>query len=211
MLSTSIPFVDGLREEIGVADKTISGLGDISVTLRWSPWTERSSSLKGLSFQAGLILPTGDPADQPLVGVANPSVFQLGTGTTQLSLGGDYVWTQEDWTYRFDWKTTFPLDENSQGFKPAPMVYGSLSAGRPVHEDLNFSIGVNVTYLEDDQFHGRDLVTGYTAIAAKFGAVWNVSEDVAISGSVSIPVYRDVNQTQIAAGPIFQMGLSRSF
>lgn len=210
-MSSSIPFIDGLREENGVPDKTISGLGDISVSVIWSPFTESASSLKGLSFNGGFILPTGDSAEQPLVGVANPSVFQLGTGSYQLTLGANYTWGADDWNYRLDLNTTIPLNESSENFKPAAMYYGSISAGRAINDDLSFRLGLNVSYLEDDQFNGADLVTGYTAIAAKLGLVWQINDDLALSSSVSVPVYRDVNQTQIAAGTLFQLGVSRSF
>jgi len=177
----------------------------------WSPFTEKTSSLKGLSFNGGFILPTGNPADQPLVGLANPSVFQLGTGAYQLTLGTNYTWGDGDWSYRFDLNSTIPLNESSEDFKPAPMYYGSLSAGRSINDDLGFRLGLNLTHLEDDQFKGEDLVTAYTAIAVKLGIVWKINIDYALSSSVSVPIYRDVNQTQLAAGTLFQLGISRSF
>lgn len=194
-----------------MADRTISGLGDISVSLMWSPFTKSTSTLKGLSFKGGFILPTGAPADQPLVGVANPSVFQLGAGAYQLTLGTNYTWGNGDWNYRLDLNTTLPLNQSSENFKPAAMYYGGLSAGRSINDAMSFRLGLNVTHLEDDQFNGAALVTGYTAVAAKLGLVWKFNDDYALSSSVSVPIYRDVNQTQLAAGTLFQLGISRSF
>ena len=142
VLNASVPFVDGRRKELGLPDRTISGLGDLTLSAIWRPFSKEESYLKGFSFSGGLVLPTGDPAQQPLTGVASPSVFQLGTGAYQLTAGATYTWGARDWNYRVTFNVTFPLDESSDGFKPAVVYYGSFSAGRSYNDDVSYRFGI---------------------------------------------------------------------
>jgi len=194
-----------------VPDNTISGFGDVSLSALWDPFKEQDSLLKGLSFNTGIIFPTGDPADQPLTGQVSPEVFQLGTGAYQAKLGAKYIWKSDAWNYTIDLNTTLPLDESNLGFKPAASYFGSISAGRSLNDKLRYNFGLNLTYSEADQLNGTDLITAFTTLATKLELVWRPNNDYSISGSINVPLYRDVDQTQLAGGPELQLGVSRSF
>ena len=177
----------------------------------WSPFTERKDKWERLSFSGGIILPTGESADQPLVGETAPDVFQLGTGAFQLMLGSSYVWSANDWDYRLDLNAVLPLNESSDGFTPASSFSGTMSAGKYINDDVGFSMGLNLTYSGPDEFREEDLITDYTSLTFKTGVFWQLKDRLLLTSSVSLPLYQKVNQTQLAAGPEFQIGLNRSF
>ena len=211
VLNASLPFTDATRLETGLADRSISGAGDLALSAVLSPFTAKDSKLKNWKFNAGIVFPTGDAADQPLTGNAAPSVLQLGTGAYQLTLGSSYSWGEQNWNYQVSFKAQLPLNESSQGFEPAAMYFASFTASRSISETVSVNFGVDFTESKNDKFQGADLITGYSLIALKAGVVWNITEDLSLSGVVRVPVYRDVNETQLATGTMLQLGVSRSF
>jgi len=209
-LNAFIPFIYATREENGVPDSSIRGLGDIALNVLWSPF-DKGHHLNGLSFTTGVIFPTGDTSSQPVEGILAPNVFQLGTGAYQLTLGSNYRWSIDDWNFNVGLNFTLPINESDLGFEPASSFSSKISAGRSITEDLHFNLGLNYLDSDDDQLNGEDLVTGYQALSLDVGIVWRLNEELSLSSSASIPLYRKVNQTQIATGPQFQVGLSYSF
>lgn len=212
VIQGSIPFVYAMREEAGVTDKTIEGLADVSITALWSPWESEDSVLSGLQFLAGFILPTGEAADQPLVGVAAPSVFQLGTGTFQLLLGAQYSGSVGDWSYTTRVDVSLPLNESNKGFRPTETFFWSTGIGRSLTDNLSARLSVDLSHGNEDEFHGAKIAgTGSTVVALRPSLVWQLNDNLAISASVALPVYREVNKTQMAAGTLWTLGVTKIF
>lgn len=211
VLRASLPFTDAVREERGLRDSRISGLGDASLSASFNPWDD-DSVLGGVGLTFGLILPTGEAKDQPRVGIASPSVFQLGTGTTQLMLGARYAKQFGDWSFLTSLQTTLPLDESSKGFRPAKTVYWSAGVGRPMTDKLSARLSLELFHGGRDEVDGVAIGnTGSTTLSLSPSFVYQLGEDLALSGSVSIPLARDVNQTQLVSAPLWSFGLSFQF
>lgn len=207
VMQAMVPFLDGTFEERGVVRDTISGLSDSSLLGTWRP-----SDTDGLSLNFGLKAPTGEERDQPLVGVAAPSVFQLGTGTWQGLLGAGYAKQKGEWVFSSQLDISLPLETSSQGFRPAESYFLTLGARRRLNESLNIGLAIQGSYSNRDEFQGIDLAnTGSTTLSIRPSFVWTTNEAFNLSGSVDIPVYWDVNATGIATGPTWQLGFSTSF
>ncbi len=212
IFSASLPYLDAVRRERNAPRNSIQGIGDASVRALYLPWAGLSSDLSGLGFTAGLILPTGEARDQPQVGVALPSVFQLGTGTTQLTLGVNYRNKINEWTFSGSLDGTFALDESSKGFRPAETFFLSVGAGRQVVEKVRAKLSLDLFHGEKDEFQGIEIAnTGSTNLSITPSLIYQVNDDFALSGSVAIPLYREVNETALTIGPLWSLGLSYSF
>lgn len=211
ILRGTLPWTTATREENGLPDNTFSGLGDASISLLWSPWREHKT-LSGLAFTMGLILPTGDAREQPLAGVAAPSVLQAGTGVFQGTLGLSYARTIQDWNLGASFDTSFPLHESDQNFRPAATYYASLYAGRSLTENLHAKITMDFFHGTRDEFEGQEIDgTGSTTLSLKPSLIWNITDQFSASASVSVPIWRRVNSEQLAVGPLWSLGMSYNF
>ena len=177
----------------------------------WTPRTE-NEDLSRLMFSLGLILPTGEASDQPIVGVATPAVFQAGTGAFQGTLGLGYSKTVADWNLGIHLSSSFALQESDENFRPATTYYGSLSAGHPLTENLSAKLTLDLFHGTRDQLDGQDIpFTGSTTWSLKPALIWQVSDQFSASASVSLPIWRRVNTTQLATGPLWSLGISYNF
>ena len=213
LFSARIPFTDAIRREDGRSDKTISGLGDISISAIYSPWIDEDSGRRNLSFNAGLILPTGEPRDNPRTGLFAPSVFQLGTGTTQFTVSTNYFGTlNDDWSYFSGANVTFPLYESSDNFFPAETYTFRAGVSRSITESFKAKLSLHLFHGERDEFQGVEIGnTGSTVLSLTPALIYTINDDLSASASVAIPVYQRVNETALAVGPLWSLGLSFSF
>ena len=210
-LRGTLPWITASQRENGLADNEFSGLGDASVSLLWSPWSE-GEAFSGLAFTVGFILPSGESREQPLAGEAVPSVFQAGTGAWQGKAGVSYFWEVGEWFLGASLDTAFALEESEQGFRPAETYYGSAFARRPVMKNLTIGLAVDLFHGERDELEGQAIErTGSTTLSLKPVLSWNLTDEFAAKASVSIPLWRRVNSTQLAAGPVWSLGMSYRF
>ncbi len=212
ILSSTIPFTYAVRKERGLPDREIQGLSDASISATWIPWTDEDSSLRHLYLNTGLMLPTGESENNPRSGITNPTVFQLGTGTFQGILGTGYNRTIDGWNLGASASYLFPLNESSNEFRPAPSFYTSMDVSRSVYHRLRAGLGISYSQSGRDRF--QDMAfddTGSTTVALTPALVWIPRENIAVSASVAIPIYRDVNETALAAGSLWKLGLRWKF
>ncbi len=212
VFSAKLPYLDAVRRERGAPTLKISGIGDVTLSATLSPWAGDDSVLGGLGFSFGLILPTGDHRDQPQVGVALPSVFQLGSGTTQLQMGLRYATKINDWSFSGSLSGTVALDANSSDFRPAETYFLSLGASRQVTEKLHAKLSLDFYHGGKDEFRGADISnTGSTTFSITPALIYRMTDDLSVSGSLSLPLYREVNETALTIGPLWSLGASYSF
>jgi hypothetical protein len=216
IVSANLPFTSALRKEDGVSDKRIEGLGDASVTAIWLPWRNSksgiTSNLRGMSFSAGLILPTGETANDPRSGAVNPSVFQLGTGAFQGVLGVSYGKKIDKVYLSAATSVNFALEESSNGFRPSNSLMSSINLTYPIKDGLNTGLGINLSKSGRDRFKGVAFDdTGSTNISLTPAISWRIKPDTTMSASVAIPIYQNVNETALAAGSLWQVGLRYKF
>jgi len=211
ILSGTLPWLSASRSEDSQDDTSFSGIGDASLSLRWSP-SRKGSQTSNTSLHIGFIFPTGETENQPQTGALAPSVFQAGTGTFQATLGLDYSRRINGWLLGGSLNSSFPLHESSDNFRPAATYTASVFTGRSLSENINFRISTDLVHNTNDVFQGNDIEdTGSTTLSIKPAIIWNINESFSTSASVSVPVWRDVNSTQIAVGPIWSIGVSRNF
>jgi len=213
LLSARIPFTDATRSEDGKSDNAIRGLGDISLSTIYSPWTKTDSRWRNLSFNAGLILPTGTPRNNPRTGLFAPGVFQLGTGATQLAVGANYFGSlSDDWSYFSGINTTLPLYESSRDFLPAETY--SLRAGisRLITENLNAKLSFDLFHGGRDEFQGIEIGnTGSTVLSLNPALIYSINDNLSVSASIIIPLHQRVNEVALGVGPLSSFGVSFSF
>jgi len=208
-----IPFTDATRSELSQSDISISGLGDVSLTAVYSPWAGDGFPWSNLSFSSGLIFPTGEARDNPRVGGVNSTVFQLGTGTTQLLLGANsFGEINNDWSYFATVNVSLSLYESSKDYRPAETFFFRAGVSRSLSENLTTKLSFDLFHGEQDEFLGRKIdETGSTTFSFTPTLVYTLNDSLSASASVAIPVYRRVNETALAVGPLWSFGLSYSF
>ncbi len=208
VVQATLPFLDATFEYAGVDIAEISGLADISLSGTWRP-----AGVPGLNLNLGFIAPTGEERDQPVInGGGIPSVFQLGTGAWQVLLGAGYTRQVNDWTLYTQVNINLPLETSTQGFRPAESYFLTVGASRALTESLSAGFAVQGSYTTKDEYLGIDLAnTGAKTLSLRPSLVWQINDRFAMSGSVEVPVYRDVNSTAIATGPTWRIGFSTSF
>ena len=140
-------------------------------------------------------------------------MFQLGTGTTQLSLGANYFGMLGDnWSYFSGANITFPLHESSKDFFPAETYTIRAGVSRSLTEGLKAKLSLELFHGERDEFRGIEIGnTGSTVLSITPALIYTINDDLSASASVAIPVHQRVNQTALGVGPLWSGGLSLSF
>ena len=129
-----------------------------------------------------------------------------------MSLGARYSGQFDDWSYFSNLNLTFPLYESSKDFRPAETVFFSAGLGRKLTENLSARLSVDFFHGNRDEFMGSDIAnTGSTNLSITPSFIYSINDDISASLSVAIPVYREVNQTALAVGPLWSLGLSKRF
>lgn len=213
LFTARLPITDATRSERGQPDVDISGLGDASIAVTYSPWAGDNSPWSPLNFSAGFTLPTGEARDNPLIGGVTPSVFQLGTGTTQITLEANYFGkVNDDWSYFMSSNVTLPLYESSKEFRPAETFFFRAGMGHTFSDSLAAKLSLDLFHGERDEFLGNEIgITGSTTLSLKPSLVYSINENLNASASVELPIYRRVNETALSVGSLWSFGLSYSF
>ena len=127
-------------------------------------------------------------------------------------MGTGYAKQQADWVFSSQFDVSLPLETSSQGFRPAESYFLTFGARRRINESFSAGLAVQGSYTNKDEFDGINLAnTGATTIAIRPSFIWRINECLNMSGSLDLPVYRDVNATGIATGPTWRLGFSTSF
>ena len=96
--------------------------------------------------------------------------------------------------------------------KPAENYFLSLSAGKTITDSEAFRFTVQGSYTNMDEYRGMELAhIGSTMISLRPSLVWQINERLTMSGSVDLPVYWAANETGIAAGSTWKIGLNTTF
>lgn len=194
----------------GVATSyNIRGLGDLVVGARQALY---KGAQKSLVASLGVKIPTGkngliddyddtilDPTMQPGTGSGDliPALqwSMLGPAGSQLSLAASYqVNTTNDYNYRFGNETILAATA-SRGFGP---LVPSLQ--------LKLNLRGRARFVDEDV-----PTTGTTYVYLNAGLRYRSGDDLSFYGYALFPVYRDVNETQLAPQYSFVVGLSKSF
>ena len=211
VLGVRVPYqVESRAERRGAAAETLSGLGDLTVSLkhrfyRWvGPWADRHAAV-----EVGLKLPTG-AADRP-VDPALPATLrnrlQPGTGSTDGFLDLVYQQARRRWVFAADAGYRYNTEGEGE-YRRGNEARLNLSAQyvlfprdytRPGHELFAVLEG---TVLEagEDRLRGAVLRgTGRTAFLLAPGVQYVATERLFLDLSLQIPVREEVGRGEPAS------------
>lgn len=200
------------------AGKTVSygAVGDAAVYARWAFWRDRpAAARRELAAVAGVKLPTGTTA---LVrdGQRLAATQQPGSGTFDFILGGAAAFAAGPAALSLDASAKFNTGAaytfgNSLGVRAAadlalgPRSRWSLTGEAGVEAaGRDHSVERGPTVRPDGVVENTGGVTAYLAP----GAQWRVFGGTALEASAQLPVYRFVNGVQLAAAPVWRLGVT---
>ena len=192
----------------GYDTSSSSGIGDVRVTGRYQGFSDDHST--GITF--GLKLPTGETNDTFKSGDALDRGLELGTGTTDLLLGGYHFGNiNRDWDYFAQATVQIPLNSHHD-FRPG--------------NGLNVTTGVRYagfeTFIPQLQFNARvekresgaeaDIPnSGATLVYLSPGVTVPVNKQIQAFGFFQVPVYQRVNGYQLEPKVTVSAGLRYNF
>ncbi len=193
-----------------VLDDTSSsrGIGDLRVTARYQGLTADHSS--GLTF--GLKLPTGSTDDTFASGAALDRGLQLGTGTTDLLLGGYHFGSiNRDWDYFAQATFQFALNSHDK-FRPGNGLNASAGVRYMGFESFMPQLQLNARAEKRESGANADVAnSGATLVYISPGATVPINKNVQAFGFVQVPIYQRVTGYQIEPEVLLSAGLRYSF
>jgi hypothetical protein len=215
----SAPVVTHRDYEIGhppalTEDYETWGLGDTLVGVRHALVAGASLSVVG---GIALELPTGDyrlvsPAALFDIGVLDP-MLQPGSGSFDAVLSAQcarrITRRQLDLTAAFSYQAN---TTNDLHYRYGNDAIASLSLAGPLGSRLRGSVQVKYANRGRSEYRGEDVAsTGGTIVYAIPGLVASLPTRLSLYVFVPVPVYRYVNETQVAPRLSLVLGLARTF
>ena len=184
------------------------GIGDLRVTARYQGLTADHSS--GLTF--GLKLPTGSTDDTFKSGMPLDRGLQLGTGTTDLLLGGFHFGNiNRDWDYFA--QATIQIALNShRDFRPGNGLNASAGVRYMGFESFIPQLQLNARIEKRESGAEADVPnSGASLIYLSPGATVPINKNLHAFGFIQVPIYQRVNGYQIEPEVLLSGGLRYSF
>lgn len=215
-----VPRVEIHNEVRGRRDIDLEGLGDLSLSAIWGPWRRTPAAgdpqelfdLRGVSFLAGLKFPTGEEGDRPAPGATPPSLLQLGTGTYDPLVGVLYRGRTGDFTLFHGTSAQVSGGESRTGLRPGSVLQTSTGVACEISDRLGPSLALEGIFRGKDALNGSRIDnTGSSLWFVTPGVSIRLTGRVSLEASVRIPVYRNVDRTQVVPGSLWTVGLSWSF
>jgi hypothetical protein len=190
------------------------GLGDTLVGVRHAVVSRAQTSIV---LGAGLELPTGEyqlVSPQALfdIGVLDP-MLQPGSGSWDLVLSGQLARRLStgglDLTGAFSYQTN---TTNDLGYRYGDDAIASLALARPLATPLRASLQLKWAHRGRSEYRGAGVEsTGGTIVYLVPGLVTTLPARVSAYVFLPVPVYRYVNESQIAPRLSLVVGMARAF
>ncbi|MBI2931104.1 MAG: hypothetical protein HYY16_05595 [Planctomycetes bacterium] len=220
-LNLLLPRVEIHNESVGQEDVDLEGLGDVSLFVDWGPWrgtrraeTEEESLLdpRGLALIVGLKFPTGEENDDVVPGVTPPSLLQLGTGTYDPLLGLQYRGRTGDFTVFHRTSVQLSGGASEAGLKPGNVLQTATGVAYELFDRVTPSLAIEALFRDKDELNGDTINnTGSSFWFVTPAISVRIVDHLYLDGAVRIPIYRDVDRTQLVPGELWTVGLSASF
>lgn len=196
-----------------------NGIGDISVTARYTGLSADRTS----GIIAGIKLPTGSTNATFNDGSALDRSLQIGTGSTDIILGGYTTGTIDAYGWFVQGTVQHAVATKSiagSDYRPgdayalnAGIRYAKYGARFTPMLQLNFikrrpDTGAGAT--PPDALTGGPATGGMLAYLAP-GALMRIGGETSIYGFIQLPVYQNVNSLQLGARYTFTLGIKQSF
>lgn len=184
------------------------GIGDIRVTGRYQGLTADHST--GLTF--GLKLPTGETNDTFKSGNALDRALELGTGTTDLLLGGYHFGNiNRDWDYFAQATLQIALNSHKE-FRPGNGINASAGVRYMGFESFIPQLQLNTRIEKRESGAQADIAnSGATLLYISPGVTVPINKSVQAFGFLQVPIYQRVNGYQIEPEVLLSAGLRYSF
>lgn len=183
---------------------SIAGLGDAQVGLRYAV-------RKGLTAGIALKLPTGPVDRLDEYGQVDDPMHQPGTG----ALGVIGTLQADGRVGRVGWLASASFErngENDRGYRFGNETIVAAGASRTVWGPLAVTLQAKTQHVERNAFLGEPSAsTGATLVSLAPGLRVRTPLAGTIYGSVQMPLYRRVNEGQLAARWIVAVGVAKSF
>lgn len=220
-LNLMVPRVEIHNEGRGQEDVDIEGLGDVSLVVHWSPWRGSSGAARagehlldsaGVTFIAGVKFPTGEESDAVAPGATPPSLLQLGTGTYDPLLGVQYRGRACGVSLFHRTSVQVAGGASDAGLRPANVLQTTTGIAYELFGRVTPSLAIEGVFREKDRLDGDTIEnTGSSLWAVTPGVSIRIVDRLHLDGSVRIPVYHNVDRTQLVPGELWTVGVSLSF
>ncbi len=184
------------------------GIGDLRVTGRYQGLSSDRSS--GITF--GLKLPTGETNDTFKDGSPLDRGLQLGTGTTDLLLGGYYFGSiNRDWDYFAQATVQIALNKHDD-FRPGNGLNATAGVRYMGFESFIPQLQLNTRIEKRESGAEADVDnSGATLIYISPGVNVPINKTVQAFGFIQVPIYQHVNGYQVEPNVLLSTGLRFSF
>ena len=184
------------------------GIGDLRVTGRYQGLSADRSS--GITF--GLKLPTGETNDTFSDGSPLDRGLQLGTGTTDLLLGGYYFGSiNRNWDYFAQATVQIALNKHND-FRPGNGLNATAGVRYMGFESFIPQLQFNTRIEKRESGAEADVDnSGATLIYISPGVTVPINKTVQAFGFIQVPIYQHVNGYQIEPNVLLSTGLRFSF
>ncbi|MDI1362791.1 TonB-dependent receptor [Methylotenera sp.] len=184
------------------------GIGDLRVTGRYQGLSADRSS--GVTF--GLKLPTGETNDTFNDGSPLDRGLQLGTGTTDLLLGGYYFGSiNRDWDYFAQATVQIALNKHDD-FRPGNGLNATAGVRYMGFESFIPQLQLNTRIEKRESGAEADVDnSGATLIYISPGVTVPINKTVQAFGFIQVPIYQHVNGYQVEPNVLLSTGLRFSF
>jgi hypothetical protein len=216
-VTASIPYHDRFHTTIAEGDTDIStsrasGLSDVRLLVRY----QKSDSTQSFGVQFGLKLPTGrfaqNFAEGPQAGGLLDRGLQLGTGTTDVILGGSWFARPVENLGTFVQATLYQPLAARDGFIPSTSL--TLSGGVRWLNSSRFTPQLQLNIKAEDREHGVNADTpnsGGTIAYLSPGLTAELAANTSAFLFVQLPVYQRVNGLQLEPKWLLSFGLRWKF
>jgi hypothetical protein len=184
------------------------GIGDLRITGRYQGLSADHST--GITF--GLKLPTGETDDTFKDGSPLDRGLQLGTGTTDLLLGGYHFGNiNRDWDYFAQATLQIALNTH-HNFRPGNGLNASAGVRYMGFETFIPQLQLNARVEKRESGSEADKPnSGATLLYFSPGVTVPINKSVQAFGFVQVPIYQRVNGYQIEPNVLLSAGLRYSF
>jgi hypothetical protein len=201
-------YGDAYPDATAIVTSSSKGIGDMRVTGRYQGLSPDHSG--GITL--GLKLPTGETNDTFNDGSPLDRGLQLGTGTTDLLLGGYHFGNiNRDWDYFA--QATLQIALNSHhDFRPGNGLNASLGVRYMGFESFIPQLQFNTRIEKRESGAEADVAnSGATLLYISPGVTVPINKSVQAFGFLQVPVYQRVNGYQIEPNVLLSTGLRFSF
>ncbi len=184
------------------------GIGDLRITGRYQGLADDHSS--GITF--GLKLPTGSTNHLLIDGSALDRGLQLGTGTTDLLLGGYHFGNiNRNWDYFAQATLQIALNTHNE-FRPGNGINASAGLRYMGFEAFIPQFQLNSRIEKIESGAQADITnSGATLLYISPGITVPINKQVQAFGFLQVPIYQRVNGYQIEPNLLFSAGLRYIF